>query len=148
MMLFLSLFVTNTPPERIIGEDVGVVREGSSHTPERFAASSSLSRALSRSLPASRPTPPHHHRVESGVRRGVRGAGQSARVGVGGIGALHALRDQVACLLHAARECLSLLLKNLKLVAEEKLLIAKLEREKERERDTCSRWLLCDRFSL
>ena len=147
-MLFLSLFVTNTPPERIIGEDIGVVREGSSHTPERFAASSSLSRSLSRSLPASRPTPPHHHRVESGVRRGVRGTGQSARVGVGGIGALHALHDQVACLLHAARERLSLLLKNLKLVAEEKLLTAKLERERERERDTCSRWLLWDRFSL
>lgn len=157
-MLFLALFVTNTPPKRVIREDVRVIRDGSSHTPERLSTPSQLPLSLSLSLSASRPRPPHSGRVESAVHRCGRrcgrrcGARQSAGARVRGMAALHALRNQLARVLHAAGQRLPLLLKHLELVAEQNLLIAKLcvrNRTKQKRRKyTCSRWLLCDRFSL
>ena len=128
MMLFLALFVTNTPPKRVIREDVRVIRDGSSHTPERLATPSQLPLPLSLSLPASRPRPPHGGRVESAVHRCGRrcGARQPAGARVCGMAALHALRNQLARVLHAAGQRLPLLLKHLELVAEQNLLIAKL----------------------
>lgn len=131
-MLFLALFVTNTPPKRVIREDVRVIRDGSSHTPERLSTSSQLPLSLSLSLSASRPRPPHSGRVESAVHRCGRrcgrrcGARQSAGARVRGMAALHALRNQLARVLHAAGQRLPLLLKHLELVAEQNLLIAKL----------------------
>ena len=127
-MLFLALFVTNTPPKRVIREDVRVIRDGSSHAPERLSTPSQLPLPLSLSLPASRPRPPHGGRVEPAVHRcgGRCGARQSAGARVRGMAALHALRDQLARVLHAAGQRLPLLLKHLELMAEQNLLIAKL----------------------
>ena len=140
MMLFLALFVTNTPPKRVIREDVRVIRDGSSHTPERLSTPSQLPLSLSLSLSASRPRPPHGGRVESAVRRCGRrcvrrcGARQSAGARVRGMAALHALRNQLARVLHAAGQRLPLLLKHLELVAEQNLLIAKLCVRKEQNK--------------
>ena len=144
MMLFLALFVTNTPPERVIREDVRVIRDGSSHTPERLPTPSQLPLSLSVSLSASRPRPPHGRGVESAVhRRGGRcGARQPAGARVRGMSALHALRNQLARALHVAGQRLPLLLQHLELVAEENLLIAELcvetELLKVPARDGCS----------
>ena len=66
-MLFLVLFVTNTPPKRVIREDIRIVRDGSSHTPERLSAPSQLPLSLALSLAASRTRPSHRHRVESTI---------------------------------------------------------------------------------
>lgn len=129
-MLFLALFVTNTPPKRVVREDVRVTRDGSSHTPERLSTSSQLplSLSLSLSLSASRPRPSHGRRVEPAVHRRARrcGARQPAGARIRGMAALHTLRNQLARVLHAAGQRLPLLLKHLELVAEENLLIAKL----------------------